>query len=125
MKIQNKIIELRESIQMVAKISGISTDKASFDMLKPHEEFEANLKKIGLIYTHEIDTMLNFFREQYKQRPQKYVGDKEFYDMLWRCLMKGMTMNDALYRCEYIIKREMILVDSHYAIAKPYYENFD
>lgn len=121
---QSKIIELRESIQMVAKISGLSIDDASLKMLKAYEEFKSNLNKVGLEYTSDIDTMLNFFRDQYKQRPHVYVGDKEFFDMLWRCLMQGMTMTDALYRCEYIIKREMILLDSHYAIAKPYSVNF-
>lgn len=123
MNLKDQIIKLRESIQYVSDISGISIDKTSIGMLKAHEEFEYNLKKIGLEYTPEIDTMLVYFRIQYEQRPHSYIGDKEFYSLLWRCLMKGLSIGNALSDSKNIIDREMALLDAHYAMAKPYCVN--
>lgn len=120
MNLKDQIIKLRESIQYVSDISGLSTDKASLGMLKAYEEFEANLKKIGLEYTPEIDTMLGYFRDQYEQRPHAYIGDKEFYSLLWRSLLKGLSIGNALSESKSIIDREMALLDMHYAMAKPY-----
>lgn len=67
--------------------------------------------------------MLGYFRNQYEQRPHAYIGDKEFYSLLLRCLMKGLSVGDACLESKSIIDREMALLDMHYAMTKPYCVN--
>lgn len=84
------------------------------------QDFEFFLKMLDFVYTPVIDETLQYFRDQYKKRPHKYVGDKEFFDLFKRALLTGVTIIEASTICKKVIDREMFVLDRHYSIGLPY-----
>lgn len=58
-----------------------------------------------------VENGLRYFRQCYTERPNKYPGDAEYYDLFKRAILKGLNLSEAFDHAKKIIDREMVFLD--------------